>query len=214
MSNAIIPRAHMPKDSTEYAERTVGYFKRLWKSLDTDFERIDQVLNEIDDSKAWEKYPTDKPYGSLDLLLLAEIGESEQSVRSKIQSRKRKRATVEAAKANPEAARDKPGNPTGVNQHTERNGVEDEKQHNSSTKGHGSTNVPYRLKVLRRDHPDIAARLDAGEFDSVAEAERVARGKPAKLPRKKSGPLDILRKAWQKATKEERDTFLSEISPN
>lgn len=214
MSNAIIPRAHMPKDSTEYAERTVGYFKRLWKSLDTDFERIDQVLNEIDDSKAWEKYPTDKPYGSLDLLLLAEIGESEQSVRSKIQSRKRKRATVEAAKANPEPAKvNGTGNLTGLKNHPDeienyQGGSEEKKP---PTYG---TSKEWRIKVLRRDHPDIATRLDAGEFDSVAEAERVARGKPAKLPRKKSGPLDILRKAWQKATKEERDTFLSEISPN
>jgi hypothetical protein len=36
----------------------------------------------------------------------------------------------------------------------------------------------YRAARLRSDHPDIADRMAAGEFRSVAHAERVARGEP------------------------------------
>lgn len=116
----------------------------------------------------------------------------------------RKEKTLEAAKANPEAARDKPGNPTGVNQHTERNGADDEKRHHSKK---GSNSKDWRIKVLRRDHPDIAARLDAGEFDSVAEAERVARGEPAKVQRRVPSVVEQAKRLVGRMTAEERREF-------
>lgn len=38
----------------------------------------------------------------------------------------------------------------------------------------GGTTARYRIARLKRDHPAIGARLEAGEFKSVIEAERAA----------------------------------------
>jgi hypothetical protein len=38
----------------------------------------------------------------------------------------------------------------------------------------GGTSATYRTAKLKRDHPEIAERMAAGEFKSVAEAERAA----------------------------------------
>ena len=54
----------------------------------------------------------------------------------------------------------------------------------------------YRVAKLKRDHPAIADRLAAGEFKSVAAAERAAKGEPQ--------PLDHLKHWWRKATDPER----------
>lgn len=69
----------------------------------------------------------------------------------------------------------------------------------------GSNNAAYLLRRLARDHPDILKCYERGEFKSV-RAAAMAAGiiKP-------SSPLDQLRKAWAKATRDERSTFLSEV---
>jgi len=46
----------------------------------------------------------------------------------------------------------------------------------------GGTSARYRIARLKRDHPEVAARLEAGEFKTVAEAERAAGIKPALRP--------------------------------
>lgn len=80
----------------------------------------------------------------------------------------------------------------------------------NSTSSKGSTASSYRIKKLRRDHPEIAARLESGEFKSVAAAVRVANGEEACPPRKKPTPLEQLRP--EKNAKEEREVLsLAEI---
>jgi hypothetical protein len=44
------------------------------------------------------------------------------------------------------------------------------------------TSAKYRIAKLKRDHPEVAERLAAGEFKTVAEAERAAGIKPALRP--------------------------------
>ena len=44
----------------------------------------------------------------------------------------------------------------------------------------GGTSSDYRIAKLKRDNPDVALRLEQGEFKNVAEAERVAGVKPPK----------------------------------
>ena len=44
----------------------------------------------------------------------------------------------------------------------------------------GGNSSTYRIAKLKRDHPEIAARLEDGEFATVAEAERAAGVKPPK----------------------------------
>jgi hypothetical protein len=52
----------------------------------------------------------------------------------------------------------------------------------NSTFNKGSTAATYRIAKLKRDHPEIAARLEEGEFKNVIEAERAAGVKPEKRP--------------------------------
>ena len=63
----------------------------------------------------------------------------------------------------------------------------------------------YLCARLARDYPDILAAYENGEFNSVRSAA-IAAG-IVKVPT----PLDRLRTAWKKASKEERKIFRQEI---
>jgi hypothetical protein len=69
---------------------------------------------------------------------------------------------------------------------------------------HGNS-AAYLVARLKRDHPAIAARLANGEFRSARAAARAA-GLKVDTP-----PLTILRRAWEKASAEEREIFFAEI---
>ena len=54
--------------------------------------------------------------------------------------------------------------------------VKDSKNESRNIKG--GTNSKYRIGKLKQCHPEVAARLEAGEFKNVAEAERAAGTRP------------------------------------
>lgn len=62
----------------------------------------------------------------------------------------------------------------------------------------------YAIRKLRKDRPDLHARVMAEEI--TPHAAMVEAGF-----RKKSTPLEQLRKAWKKATPDEREAFMAEI---
>jgi hypothetical protein len=68
----------------------------------------------------------------------------------------------------------------------------------------GKDTVDYIKAHLRRDDPDLAARVERGELSANAAA--VAKGW-----RKKPTRLDKLRAAWRRTSPEDRRTFLSEV---
>ena len=66
--------------------------------------------------------------------------------------------------------------------------------------------APYLAARIKRDRPDIAARVKAGEFKSMrAAAIEAGIIKPPT-------PLDKLKAAWAKATKTERQAFMKWIN--
>ena len=75
-----------------------------------------------------------------------------------------------------------------------------------SVNGGGGTSADYLTARLKRDHDDIFQRLAAGEFSSVRKAA-IAAGIV-----KVATVLDVLEKAWSKATAAERATFLQRIA--
>jgi hypothetical protein len=77
-----------------------------------------------------------------------------------------------------------------------------EQDANGNLKAVGSNQAEYLVRRLKRDRPDIAARLGRGEFKS-ARAAGIAAG-ILKVPT----PLDLLRRAWDKASKRERESFI------
>jgi len=66
----------------------------------------------------------------------------------------------------------------------------------------GGTSKSYLASRLKRDHPDVAKRVEAGEFRSI-RAAAVAAG----IVRVKT-PLDELNYWWGKASDEERRVFM------
>jgi hypothetical protein len=74
---------------------------------------------------------------------------------------------------------------------------------NSAGTGNG---VGYLTRRIKRDRPEIFTRMQAGEFKSVRQAaiEAGIVHPPT--------PLDLLRRAWDKASTSERHEFLNEVS--
>jgi hypothetical protein len=88
--------------------------------------------------------------------------------------------------------------------------------HAGPGRGHKTDRKPDRLTTgsareivarLKRDAPEFAERLAAGEFKS-ARACAIAAGIIQETP-----ALTKLRRAWKHATPDERETFLAEIEP-
>ncbi len=70
----------------------------------------------------------------------------------------------------------------------------------------GSTNASYLLRRLARDHPDILAGYERGAFKTPTAAARAAGIKVD------VSPLTELRRAWKRASPEEREAFLAETA--
>jgi hypothetical protein len=68
----------------------------------------------------------------------------------------------------------------------------------------GTTGRSYLAARIKRDRPDIAARID--DYPSI-RAAAIDAG-IVRVPT----PLDTLRRAWRQASQEDRETFLAEVS--
>jgi len=77
---------------------------------------------------------------------------------------------------------------------------------NCSDTGRG-TSATYRIAKLKRDHPDVAERLEAGEFKNVAEAERAAGCGPATLTR-----VQRVMRAFERLSEDEQAEALEIIT--
>ena len=75
----------------------------------------------------------------------------------------------------------------------------------SNRKIKGGTNIAYTLARLDRDRPDLAERVRAGRLSANAAA--VAAG----CRGRQNDPLIVLRRAWARATPEQRTAFLEEV---
>jgi len=79
-----------------------------------------------------------------------------------------------------------------------------QKNDNIIVKPKQGTSRAYTLDRLKRERPDLFDRVCAGELSPNAAAIEAGWRKPAT-------PLSLLRKAWAKATADERAAFLAEI---
>ena len=89
-------------------------------------------------------------------------------------------------------------------QHGEIGGGHSDGRGDIVTSGRGNA-AAYLVAKLKRDAPEIAERLAAGEFKS-ARAAGIAAG--IVTP---DAPLTLLRRAWKRASLDERETFRMEI---
>ena len=157
-----VPRNLLDKDGPDYAESTMRFLHSLHESVEASHEHWVKVLEEAQQAHVEQNFPRDNPYGDFEALLREEFGLSLEDAQNKKAWEKRQDHYQK------KGLREGPGNPTGVNQTTEGN------YNNYNNSGDGTpkqgTSQDYLLARLRRDHPAILSRLEAGEFRSVRAA--------------------------------------------
>lgn len=147
------PRDLKEKGSPQWCWQTVERLKLLWSQMNDDERQVAAVLQEIEQYRAWEKVPPERPYGSLSALLEAEIGKPEAEVRNHVEEiRVLRKREIGVPNGKPGPGR---GKKTNVN---------------NTRFTVGSGNAEYLTARLARDHPAILDRMKAGEFKSVRQA--------------------------------------------
>lgn len=143
------PRDLKEPGSPAWCWQTVSLLQNMWGSLDLNVVRYEEVWDAAEEHRIWERIPVEEPYGSL------EVMQERLKVGDKAQARARTSDLIIRTK--PLGRHGRP-----------RNGSQDADQH--LARGSGE----YLAAVIKRDHPEVAARMERGEFTSVAEAARAA----------------------------------------
>jgi hypothetical protein len=173
------PRSLKDPSSVDYAWQTVHYLRTLYQSRESSDKKFEEILEQAKAARIWERIPEENPYGSLDSMLVAEIGDTEAVAVEKV--RLGQHGGDHTSKQEPEQA------------------------HNIRLLHYG-THTNYLRARLKRDHEEILARLDAGEFKSTYQAAL-----EAGIVRKPTA-LEILKRTWKKTTQAEQTEFLAWIS--
>ena len=177
--------------SIEWCWQQIYALKCDWDGKLTSEERWVARLRKLEAHEAWAKVPPEKPYGSLEALLKAEIGVDVQESVAIVKTRALAAKVIKPAKhAGPGRGRTK----TGV----------------IHTCFRGSGNADYLTARIARDRPDILERMKAGEFSSVRQAAKEAGIVNERL----SVPKDPTRAAQylkRRFTKTEFDAFKKEL---
>lgn len=186
-----------PVGSQPWAKWMVGQARLSRHDLQRDVQMLQLVIDKLERFEAWKALG----FASFSLLCHAELQLDGDEIAAIKQAKPgRTLAQVLAADPEIEPLADGPGNPTGANQHTERNSAD------GTIPTRGSNKAETIVRRLKRDAPSIAERLAAGEFKS-ARAAGIAAG-IVKVPT----ALDVLRRAWKKASEGEREEFLKFIA--
>jgi hypothetical protein len=131
--------------SVDWCWQILFVVKHMWNSKIRSETRWIEILRELEEYHVWDVVPPEKPYGSLDALLKAEIGvaaeESTQIVKLRANGGDRKSGNYQA--------------------------------YNISLKQYG-TAAQYLTARLERDHPAIHERMKRGEYKSVRAAAKEA----------------------------------------
>jgi hypothetical protein len=174
--------------SIEWCWQQIYALKCDWDGKLTSEERWVARLRKLEAYEAWAKVPPEKPYGSLEALLKAEIGVDVQESVAIVKTR------ALAAKA--------------LTKHGELGRGRDRGVNHTSIRGSG--NGEYLTARIARDRPDILERMKAGEFSSVRQAAKEA----GIINERLSVPKDPTRAAQylkRRFTKTEFDAFKKEL---
>jgi hypothetical protein len=138
--------------SIDWCWQQIDALKSAWDGKLTSEERWIHRLRKLEAYEAWAKVPPEKPYGSLEALLKAEIGVDVQESVAIVKTR------ALAAKS--------------LAKHGELGRGGDRVDVINSIQG--GTSADYLTARIARDRPDILARMKAGAFSSVRQAAKEA----------------------------------------
>lgn len=166
------PRALKTPGSPAWCRQTLNMLKREYASIESDYHRLEETLSEIEQHQIWNVFPPDAPYGSLDAMLKAEIGTGAQDMRRNIDIAAKRAQELDAAdRANVRPA----------HIHIDRD--VDNKQGDINVRPTG-TSAAAAIRRLRKDRPDIHARVLAGELSAHAGMREAGFRKPTRSRRK------------------------------
>lgn len=136
------PRALKKPGSIEWCWQTLDGLKADYKRIEERFHDVDGTVKELEHFEAWKIVPPDKPYGSLNAMLKAEIGITQRKLGDQVRILK-------------ERGRPKKGEEKGVD----------------NTINRSSTGREYILGRLDRDgFPELAAKVRAHKMSARAAA--------------------------------------------
>jgi len=188
------PLALKEEGSPAWCWQVLEGLRWAYTRLDSDWAYVEELRGRLAAHRAWEKVPPDAPtpFGDEDTMLREVVGVDSATLNARVIS-----AQERAENAKPALTHEEAGTLGGRGNRKAPNHV--------SSFTHGN-NADYLTARIARDHPDILARMRAGEFPSVRQA-----GIAAGIV-KRATPLDTLLKTWGKATEEERAAFLRTIA--
>jgi hypothetical protein len=126
------PRLTKDPNSVEFAWQTLALMKSFYESKKVSEDRWLRLVSEADQYRIYDRIPEDKPYGSLDAMLKAEIGKTEEQARLEV--------VKQAKNAEPPAPNGRPRKGMNVTPLSKR----------------GNDRFVARIA---RDHPDILKRM-------------------------------------------------------
>jgi hypothetical protein len=182
-----------PEGSREWFLLSRDRLKSALNDLRWRHDHARKLFDTMRDSDAWKllNHPKLKqPFASFDKFCLVHFNQSAAALDQEITTAQVMAGPVEDGGVAPLAKH-------GTNQHTGGGA--------NGTSSHGSNQASTIVAKLKRDHPEFAERLAAGEYRS-ARAAGIAAG--IIVP---DAPLTLLRRAWKLASADERDTFREEI---
>jgi hypothetical protein len=191
------PADECPAGSAEWALRLANELNYTVRNAgDFGVEPIIPLVAQAVDHSPWKVWPEDDPAGDIDHFFLYATGRDYRQIYTLIREYVRDdllARRLAAAKGKDESEIG-PGRPSMLEQIPALRRISDG--------GNGSETL---LRRLARDHPEIMSRWEHGEFATVRDAARAANIKVDPTP------LQILRRAWKRASAEERAEFLSKI---
>jgi hypothetical protein len=153
------PRTLKQAGSVPWCWQTLNRLVTHYERIEERFLGVEVTLAELRQHQAWNVIPSDQPYGSLDAMLVAEIGLSERALRHQIEL---KPASPRTSRPIPMCCRPR---------RREQPGRDAVKQWTMSTVYPSSSNSAERIvRRLKRDRPDIAEALARGEYRSARAA--------------------------------------------
>jgi hypothetical protein len=177
--------------SVEWCWQQIDALKYAWDGKLTSEERWLDRLRKLEAYEAWATVPPEKPYGSLEALLKAEIGVDVQESVAIVKTRALAAKLIKPAKhAGP--------------------GRGYKKTDDNISGFQCGSSADYLTARIARDRPDILERMKAGEFSSVRQAAKEAGIVNERL----SVPVDPTRAAQylkRRFTKTEFDAFKKEL---
>lgn len=174
-----------PEGSRPWAIYFVNQTKLVRNKLNTDVEMLQILIDTLQKGEAW------KPLGlaSFSMLATSKIGLQPEEIDAIIKAKKGVRI----------------GDVLPLNTHGgDRRSDQHDKNENIRMIDDYGTSATYRIAKLKRDAPEFAARLEAGEFSNVREAERAAGFRvPPKLTR-----VERVKSAFSRLNDGEKREFL------